>query len=355
MKQDNPHDPPNDPERLYKVYKEARARRSVSTSDAVPVDFTPEDDIADKVYQRYQQTRNAEAGAIDDIIQLISAQADAAESNQIEDQSASSGAVPKVQPIDNPVGRFKWLSNLSRAGNDDGIKWVRVIVPAVAATVFAFLLLPFVTSKNNTNGSLTTTAHLSPQLTPFVAPANGMLLGFSDPGNQRSNSIRYGVLAADLRVLKNGRGSTELLKSVVQSYLLAEHKSPEKIELAAQRVVSLVNDAKEATITGEIAAGADALLDAIEEQVSNDSHDQWYVLGHSIESVVLSSEYALSSTETSVLRVALKELVNISVPDDNNLKRLVDDLLLEEVSDSMNPSDLRRILNKARDIKSVTQ
>ena len=348
------HDNPPDPEALYNVYKDTRAVSSDSAAKDVPVgitDITADDNIADLVYKRYQQTRSGASTDIDEIMRVISAGKSTAESHQLEDQPDSLSAAPDIQKIDNSVGRFGWLNKLSGAGNDGYAGWGKVIFPAVAAAVFAFLLVPFVTSKNNNNDSVAHTTQLPPELERYIAPASSQMLGFSDQDNAHNVSFQYGVLATDLHVLRNGAGSPELLKSVVQSYLLDETTLPEAIVIAAKQVVSL-----NAPGSAEMATGIDNLLTAMNEQVSANNHGDWYMLGASIESIVLSAQHALATSDTSILQVAFKEFSGNTVPEqDKGLKKLVDDLLYDNITDSMEPSDVRRILKKASDIKSVTQ
>ena len=362
-----------DPEALYGLYKETRSRpvtaeagSKESAADGLTADaYTADEvangdpaasDLADKVYKRYQETRNAESVAIDEIMRGIQALPDGEQSALIEEQPLIHSSEADVKSVGSPVGPFSWLSKLTTAGND-GPPMAKFILPAVAAAVFAFVLLPLINTKNNVTDSPDNFAYLSPLLAPYVEPLNTEMLGFSNPENERGNAFQYGVLAADLQVFRNSAGDAEPLKKVVQSYLMDSSNNPEEVNLAAQQIVALSSTGVEDTevvISPEIVESIDALVSATQNHAGYAKFTDWYLLGQSVEAVVLSSEHALATSDTSVLQSAIDHGKTLSVPDDApELKELLDDLFAEVISNSMQPADIRRILSNARDIKSV--
>jgi len=354
MNNDNQHNP----ETLYKLYKETRFQ-SVPV-DAVAVEsknFVADDDLAGEVYQRYQQTRNAESIAIDEIMRAI-AESPEDRSAQIEEQPLPESADMKVRAIDSRVGPLEWLSRLTSAGNDStGGPALKFVLPAVAAALFALFLFPLVGDKTNSTNPLLDTAYLSPTLAPYVEPLDTSMLGFSDLANERNNAFQYGVLAADLQVLKNSADSTDQLTMLVQSYLADAANSPEEIHLAARQIVALsAGNGDAATDSPEVIESIDSLLSAIQKHVENNNFTDWYSMGQSVESVVLTSRHALSTSDIAVLQSAMQRGGAIDLPDDSaELKVLLNDLFAQEVSDTMAPSEIRRILTEAEDIKLVAQ
>lgn len=348
MNKDHQHNP----EALYKLYKETRSQSVTVDSAVESTNSTPDDELVDQVYQRYQQTRNTESNAIDEIMRGI---ADEERSAQIEEQPRLESADTKVRSIDSQVGPFSWLSKLSGARNDGTA--LKFVLPVVAAAMCAFIIFPLVSDKVRSTDPSLDTAYLSPTLAPYVEPLNASMLGFSDLNNERGNAFQYGVLAADLQVLKNSTGSADQLKMLVQSYLADVANSPEEMNLAAQQIIALsAGNSDAATHSPEIIEGIDSLLGATKKHVANNNSTQWYSLGQSVESVVLSSRHALSTSDTSVLQSAMEHGEAIAVPDDSaELKVLLNDLFAREVSDITPASDIRRILTEAEDIKSVAQ
>ena len=348
-----------DPETLYGLYKETRSQRlPVEAVSTESVEFAAGDDIADKVYKHYRETRNADSNAIDEIMRGILAQADDGHDRtaEIEDQPRVHSVEAEVKPVGSPVGPFKWLGKLTTAGND-GPPVAKFMLPAVAAAVFAFVLLQMINTKNNITDTPDNIAYLSPLLAPYVEPLSADVLGFSNTDNERGNAFQYGVLSADLQVFRNSEGGASQLKKVVQSYLMDSSDNPEAVNLAAQQIVTLssngVDDA-EVVISPEIVESIDALVSATQNHAGYAKFTDWYLLGQSVEAVVLSSEHALATSDTSVLQSAIDHGKTLSVPDDApELKELLDDLFAEVISNSMQPADIRRILNNARDIKSV--
>jgi len=342
-----------DPEALYSRYKKNRTQSvpgEVARADLA--DFTPGDDLAEQVYQRYQQTRTVDVSAVDDIMQAIAS--DASGSPKVEDQpnpSADGGqdihsihssqSVNGSQPVDGSIRRFDWFRKLS--GNDSHGAG-KFILPAVAAAVFAFVLLPFVGNKNNTSDPATALANSSADLVRFIKPDSASMLGFSNPDNARGSVFRYGVLATDLQIL-------------VQSYLQDGSVNPDQINIAAQGIVAAFADnGSSGSVTAEMVKSIDALLGATQEYADNSGQTNWYSLGQSVEFVALASQHALSTSDTALLQSAVESGRSVDVPEeDANLKNLVDDLFSEQIQDSMVPADLRRIVNKAEDIKTVVQ
>ena len=264
-----------DPEALYGLYKETRSRpvtaEAASTESAVGAltaddvtagDLAVSDDIADRVYKRYQETRNAESVAIDEIMRGIQALPDGEQSALIEEQPLVHSSEADVKSVGSPVGPFNWLSKLTTAGND-GPPVAKFILPAVAAAVFAFVLLPLINTKNNVTDAPDNIAYLLPLLAPYVEPLSTEMLGFSNTNNERGNAFQYGVLAADLQVFRNSAGDADPLKKVVQSYLMDSSNNPEEVNLAAQQIVALsstgVEDA-EVVISPEIVESIDLSL-----------------------------------------------------------------------------------------------
>ena len=348
-------DSEHDPEGLYKIYKTRRAQSvRIAPAPSDLSDIVPDDELASMVYQHYQKTRNADSLAVDNIMRAISNNTETIESNHPEDQPHPSSADPEVTSNVPPVGRFNWLSRLS--GNSDDVSR-KFIFPAIAATLFGFFLLPFINSQNNTTDPTIDAAHLSPELMPYIKPATTSMLGFSGANNQQNIAFQYGVLATDLQVLKRGGGTKKQVKLVVQSYFSDTTKEQDQIAAIARRIVTLTaDDQASLTIGQEVATEIDSLLNALQEHTKDQKLSDWYALGQSIESVVLSSKHAQSTSDTSVLRSAITHATGTQAPqDDATLKELIDALYSEQITDSAQPSDIRRILSKAEDIKSVLQ
>ncbi len=349
-----------DPEALYNLYKETRSRTqrvgvAVESGATESSEYTPGDDIANKVYARYQETRNADADAIDEIMRGILTDPIDILSAPIEDQPVVGSAEAEVKSIGNTVGPLNWLSKLTNADNDT-LPVAKFILPAVAAAVFAFVLLPLINAKNDAINPLANTAYLSPSLAPYVEPLTASMLGFSKQDNERGSAFQHGVLAADLQVFRNSAGSAEQLKIVVQSYLMGSSSSVEEVDLAAQQIVTLSSIAGDAeyAITPEMVESIDSLLSATREHTGYSEFSDWILLGQSVEAVFLSSEHALATSDTSILQSAIEHGKTLKVPDEAaELKTLFDDLFAETVKNSMPTADIRRIRNKAKDIKSV--
>jgi len=349
-----------DPVLLYGRYKKNRTQAvSGKAARADLADFTPGEDLAEQVYKRYQQTRTVDVTAVDDIMQVIAASASGA--HKVEDQpSPSAYNGPDIHTIDNSqtadgsMRRFDWFRKLS--GNDSHGAG-KFILPAVAAAVFAFVLLPFINTKDNTSDPATVLADSSADLVRFIKPDAGSMLGFTNPDSERGSVFRYGVLATDLQILKGGDGSARQTKTLVQSYLQDGSVNPDQINIAAEGVVAkFAKNSSSDSITAEMVNSIDALLGATQEYADNSGHLNWYNLGQSVEFVALASQHALSTSDTAVLQSAIKRGRAVDVPEeDANLTNLVDDLFSEQIHDSMPAADLRRIINKAEDIKTVVQ
>ena len=356
-----------DPEGLYKKYKQTR---DVNAAHGMEKPDQPvEEELVDQVYRRYQHTRGSAETEIDEIMRAIANASDTTVDGQSipDDQSNTNLNQPHpghtdtdLQPIAS-VGEVtdhtesnKNNRSSPQAANDSG-NFLKYFVPAIAATLIVFFALPLINNKGPSD-STQNTDYLTAELAPFVEPNTNSMLGFSDTGNSRNTALNYGFLATDLTVLANAGGPAATVKQVVQSYLLSEQTHADSIRTMALDVISGINaDIDTDSLTSDSIAKLHALSITLGEQTSNNNTD-WFKLGQAIESIGLTAQLALATDDTKPLNSALDHGSSLTVSnEDANLKKQIDALFTETVQDAMPPAELRRIITKANDIKSVVQ
>ena len=342
---------------VYRAYRKHRVTSGTSNTQVHHSELdnlaATDDELPEKLYRHYQNNRSQDHTDVDDIMQLIiedqkhlpPTHADQPQQDQ-PDRSTSLNE-PVIDSGPYQKGQFEWLKRLSNRGANDADGNTKKWLSVAAAALIGIALFPLLNTDKSSE-LVASSADLpitlvenADQLVKHIEPGEARAIGFSSQDEGSKHAFQYGVLTTDLAIFEHSDEKTAAAE-------LARHyaETTTDPEPEIDRAISRYSE--------EGAGDLDELISSISDKFTESGNQQWFALGQSIETTFLSSQYALTTSDTRPLETALKRLQELQpIAQDSPVSRLLSQLLSRNIQSGVSNTELREIAGLSEQIKSL--
>jgi len=310
---------PNLAEALYQQHKVSRATSNIEskvTSSSESSLNTETLTQAEGLYRQYQQGRAPTARiSVDEIMETINRNTSfdpARQHDQPSGDAENSSMITRINVtegnVTDPIGMGS-----SPAANSPNI-FKRFVFGTAAAILLGIVLIPNLIDRPTSHETPLALvpealASAADQTVAYVEQPAGVTFGFSDSASLEKSAFNQGVLAADLTLAVEANEKT-LASTILQQLLEVTSNSEidKSTATGIRTAIQVLFDAiKDDAAQQELKIHQNNLFTMLETAVEHRQQLNWYLTGHSVESIRIAAELALANSDLTSLEQALAE------------------------------------------------